>query len=163
VSDKNKTKEMHLLADDPDALKSWLETQLFYVATPYSHPSEHIRRSRFQAACDVTAMLLQGGTLALSPIAHGHPVACSNELPTGFDFWSKLSTALIARCNGIIVVLADGWERSVGIKAEIEIAEKFGLPLFFLPFPADYEDWLYTLRLHFAKPVPMAIFYGGSQ
>ena len=51
------------------------------------------------------------------------------ECPT----FAAFDKAFIERFDGIIVLQLDGWEKSVGVGAEIEYAKKLGLPVYLLP------------------------------
>lgn len=90
-------------------------------------------------ACDAAGMILKVGIHVISPIAHTHAIACRQDLPKGFKFWEAYDRALIERCDGMIVLMADGWEQSIGMRAEIEIARSMRLPVLYLPWPDDPE------------------------
>jgi len=119
------------------------DSRFFYLATPYSHINNAIRERRFLMACEVAGFLLGNELHVYSPIAHTHPIAVHCDLPKGFDFWKSYDTAIIKRCTDIIVVMADGWKESMGVRSEIEIAQKLNLGVHYMWFP-DYTDWFAT-------------------
>ncbi len=102
---------------------------LWYLASPYSHPDAGVMAARFQAACEATGLLLAAGILAWSPIAHSHPVAQRHNLPREWEFWQVIDFALLARCDGLIVLALDGWETSRGVQAEITEAARRNMPI----------------------------------
>jgi hypothetical protein len=100
---------------------------MIYLASPYSHPDPVVREQRFQAACRATAALLRAGEAVFSPIVHGHPLA-DYGLPTGWEFWERFNRTFLERCDEVVVLMLDGWRQSVGVQAEIRIAQELGKP-----------------------------------
>lgn len=106
-------------------------TPLYYLASPYSHPKAEIRERRFDQACQYAARLMREGMHLFSPIAHGHSIA-EHGLPTTFDFFQAYCENTLTRCDGLIVLQLTGWQESVGVQAEIEMAVKRRLPTRFV-------------------------------
>lgn len=102
---------------------------LIYLASPYSHPDEKVREWRFHQACKAAGALIQGGLFVFSPIAHGHPIAQHAKLPTDWKFWEAYSRTILRGCSRMMVLAIDGWESSVGVSAETDMARKLGLPV----------------------------------
>lgn len=103
-----------------------------YLASPYSHPSPCVRINRWNAVCRAAGELMNAGNIVFSPIAHSHPIAVQCDLPTGWDFWHAFDRAFIEWADAVVVLQLPGWENSVGIKAEIEIAAEIGKPVEFM-------------------------------
>ncbi len=101
---------------------------MIYLASPYSHDDPDVKESRFQAVCKQTALMLKAGILVFSPIAHSHPVA-SYGMKGSYDVWQRFDESMIERCDEVWVLMLDGVEGSVGIKAEMEYARKLGRPV----------------------------------
>lgn len=104
---------------------------MIYLASPYSDPDPLIRKARYEAACDRTTRMLQDGALVYSPIAHSHALA-ERGLPGDWFFWADHNRAMLKRCDALVVLTLPGWERSEGVRAEIEIART-------LPIAVRYE------------------------
>lgn len=102
-------------------------TVLTYLACPYSHPDHSVRVERFIAANRAAGYLIREGHTVFSPISHTHPIAEEGELPKGWTFWRSFDTAYLSVSRAFIVLAIDGWEESVGVAAEHEIAARFGL------------------------------------
>lgn len=102
-----------------------------YLASPYSHPHPAVREQRFRAACRATAALFRAGEVAFSPIVHSHPLV-EFGLPTAWAFWDRIDRAYLERCDEVVVLMLDGWEESVGVRAEVGIARAAGKPVRFL-------------------------------
>lgn len=101
---------------------------MIHLASPYSHPSALVRRERFEAACRAAAALLRAGIPVFSPIAHSHPIA-QHGLPGSWDFWRAVDCEYLRRCDALVLLRLPGWERSVGVHAEVAAARQWGMPI----------------------------------
>lgn len=104
-------------------------SELIYIASPYSHESSDIMRDRFEAVCDYAGRLMQMGHVVYSPIAHSHPIAMRVGLPTDWDYWKTFDHAMITRSTSLMVFQLPGWNESVGVTAEIQMAQALGIPI----------------------------------
>lgn len=102
---------------------------VIYVANPYSGPTKQIMEARYFGALTYTGYLLKRGLIPYSPIVHFHDLAKRTELPTEFEFWTKINFAMLDRCDALHVLCWVGWHNSVGVKAEIEYAQQIGKPV----------------------------------
>lgn len=102
---------------------------MVYLASPYTNIDILVCIERFHAACRAAAHLMKQGEIVFAPICHSHPIHAIGGLAGDWETWKKFDEAMIRRCDKIIVLTLDGWERSVGIKAELEIAEMLCLPI----------------------------------
>lgn len=101
-----------------------------YIASPYSGGANvELMEERFDAVCRFAGTLMQAGEVVYSPIAHCHPIAVRIDLPRTWDFWQKFDTEMIRRCDEVVVLMLDGWDKSKGIAAELEIAKQLGKPI----------------------------------
>ncbi len=104
-----------------------------YLATPYSDPDPAIRNHRFLVVNKVAGRLMAAGHLVFSPISHTHPIALAGDLPKGWEFWAKYDFTFINDwADGVWVLMQPGWEESVGVTAEIKLAEELGKPVEYL-------------------------------
>jgi len=99
---------------------------LIYLASPYSHTDKRIEQWRYQAVLNYTIRQQRLGVLLFSPIVYGHPFAQAG-LPSDFTYWRTLNERLILGCSCLHYYMLPGWEDSIGVKAEIEFAESYGL------------------------------------
>lgn len=104
---------------------------MIYLASPYSHPEEHVRERRFYDACRAVARLMLAGHVVFSPIVHSHPLV-GHGLPTAWDFWERVDREHLRRSDALVVLMLDGWRDSVGVAAEIRIAAEFSKPVGYL-------------------------------
>lgn len=102
---------------------------MIYLATPYSHPDPAVRQARFDAVNRVAAELIQTGAHVFSPISQSHPIALIGDLPTSWEYWESYDKAILSICDQLNVLMLPGWYESVGVAAEIRIAEELGIPV----------------------------------
>ena len=100
-----------------------------YLATPYSDPDPKIRQERFDNINRIAASLINDGHYVFSPISHTHPIALIGNLPTGWEFWDGFDRSFIEWCDVVCVFCTAGWDTSVGVQAEIKIANELGKPI----------------------------------
>jgi len=103
--------------------------ELIYLATPYSHPDDQVRHDRFRLAAKLGAAMMKKGMIVYSPISHTHPMAEEGSLPTDWKYWAEVDTAFLTRCTKLVVATMDGWDKSKGVYAEIQIAQALNLPI----------------------------------
>ena len=104
---------------------------MIYIASPYSHPDPAVREARFQAACHAAAELMRQGKIVFSPISHSHGIA-RYGLPKDWAYWEACDRKHLEACDELVVLTLDGWQESVGVQAEIQIARQLGKPVSFL-------------------------------
>ncbi len=104
-------------------------SDLIYLATPYSSPNPYVRLKRFMHVNRFAAELMREGKHVFSPISHTHPIAEQCALPTDWEFWRKYDEVMLSRCQSLVVLKVEGWETSKGVRAEMKIAKRMGLPI----------------------------------
>lgn len=99
-------------------------TPLVYLASPFSHPLESIRISRYIKVLDALAKLMRVGVHAYSPIVHNYNLPSLMGKTDAFEWehWARFDTNMLLRCDLMLVLDIDGLEESVGVSAEINIA-----------------------------------------
>ena len=101
---------------------------LVYLACPYSHPDPAVRFMRAQQASRAAAELMKAGLAIFSPLSHSHSIAeCG--LQGDWEFWEPVDRPILTQCERMIVLKLDGWEQSVGVAAEIKIADELDIPI----------------------------------
>lgn len=115
-----------------------MKRKLYYLASPYTHELDSIKKERFEKVQHAAVVLLTEAPLyTFSPIAYNHPM-CSFDLPGDWPFWEEYDKAFIDHSDGLIVLTLDGWDKSVGVKAEIEYSKEIGIPVYYI----SYEEIL---------------------
>lgn len=112
-----------------------MSRRIWYMATPYSK-YERGPEMAYEEACKCAALLLKRGLFVFSPVAHSHPIAQFGGLdPLCHKTWMPLDLALLDECDGLLVVMMPGWKESVGVRLEIERAQKSEKPISYLSWP----------------------------
>ena len=111
--------------------------RLIYLASPYNHPSESVRIWRYEAALEVVAkMMLNYDAMVFSPIVHNHPITCKRKV-SEHDFWLPRDICILRRTDELRVLKLQGWQKSVGVSLEIEVAELINLDIEYI----DPQAW----------------------
>lgn len=105
---------------------------LLFLACPYSHPEHSVRTERFQYASQASALLMGMGYAVFSPISHGH-IICeydrSGRIGTDAPAWTGVNDAVLPVCNALVVLGLPGCIESAGVRREVALAVRFGLPV----------------------------------
>jgi len=102
---------------------------IVYLATPYTHPDPEVRSERFRVVNRVAAEMMAQGDHVFSPISHTHEMSVQHGLPHDWSYWKQNCSVMVAACSRMVVLMQDGWQESVGVRAEIELAESLGMPV----------------------------------
>ena len=102
---------------------------LIYLASPYSHKDLNVQHQRFEQVMEITAKLMKDGYFIYSPITATHPMAVKHALPTDWNYWKEYLHLMLPACDELWVVKMDGWDKSLGVAGEIELAKKIGIPI----------------------------------
>lgn len=105
---------------------------MIYLACPYSHPDSNVREYRFKMANRAAAKLMGDGHIVYSPISHTHPIAMEGDLPLDWAYWQSVDEFYIRLCEKVVVLELNGWQKSEGVRAEIDIARALNKPIEFM-------------------------------
>jgi hypothetical protein len=105
----------------------------YYLASPYTHKDPAVVAGRaHQAALATVHLLTKHPTVNIfSPIVHSHTLHLAG-MGGDWKTWKAIDTDFIERMDGLVILRLPGWEDSVGVNAEIEIARELGVPIFAL-------------------------------
>lgn len=108
---------------------------IIYLACPYTHPDSKVRGQRFRAATDAAATLIREGHIVYSPITMTHPidvVLAGTTATLGSDYWVSFDEAFMDACSEMVVLKGEGWDKSSGIRREMEYFKEQGKPVRFI-------------------------------
>lgn len=107
-----------------------------YLAGPFSHSNKSVMDYRAHELAKAAGYLLKKGYLVYSPITHSKPIVDLNlYVPKTFEFWRPLDESMIMDWADEVWVLAlDGWQDSVGVQHEIELAQNLNMKTKLLVF-----------------------------
>ena len=109
------------------------EDGVLYLAGPYSHDLPQVRQWRHDELSGCAGWFMRTGITVYSPISHTHAIALSNkDMPVDWAFWEKHDRKMLQMCDGLLVLLLCGWNTSIGVTAEIEIAKEMEMPIFWV-------------------------------
>jgi len=104
-------------------------SELEYLALPYTHTDPAIMDYRASISDKVAAKLAVEGRIIFAPISSWHEIAKKYNLPTGYTYWLKLDEEFLKNCKKLLVITLPGWEISPGVTAEIGFANKYNIPI----------------------------------
>jgi len=98
-----------------------------YLATPYTLYPKGLEAA-FALACNEAGLFADAGIPIFSPIAMCHPIAVIYGLdPTDHKIWLPFIEPFMQAASYLVVLEAEGWRDSYGIKVEMaafEVAKK---------------------------------------
>ena len=103
-----------------------------YLAGPYSHKDERVRKFRAKMIDKKCAELINQGYCVFSPISHSHTLV--EFLPfesRDWDFWKKQDYTHLMTCQELHVFCLPGWNKSRGVNDEIRWAVDAGMKIVF--------------------------------
>ncbi len=102
----------------------------YYLAHPYTAETEKQTDFLVQEALDIYAEFVTNGIYMYHATFATHAIAKRKRLPTHFQFWLSFNSAFIKPSAGVIVAEITDWEKSRGVKSEIEEARSLGKPVY---------------------------------
>lgn len=105
---------------------------MIYLASPYSHEDEKVKEKRVLAVCMCAASLMELGVIVFSPIAHSHYIALHGNVPNNWNFWKHQDFGMLSLAAELWVYKLPGWDVSVGVRDEIEFAQKRGIKIHYI-------------------------------
>lgn len=109
---------------------------LVYLASPYSHPNPDVMHARYEKACRAAAALMLRGECIFAPIAHSHRIGQVMGRSTDHEFWLRQDFAILRHCSHCVVLMLEGWDKSVGVREEIDYCVANDIPVSYM-HPAD--------------------------
>jgi Domain of unknown function (DUF1937). len=96
---------------------------LVYLSIPYSDKSKLVVRRRMEVFNQITLKLLSMGVHVVSPMLVEH-LLTDTDIEITYDRWSEYCETMMNSCDELWVIQVEGWDKSTGVKAEIEYAKK---------------------------------------
>jgi len=107
---------------------------MIYIASPYTGTTNEMHE-RYKHARAYVAKLCVDYVLCYSPIVHFHPVAVNHELPRDLNYWRAHNVAMLRRAEILHVLRLDGWDDSVGVAFEMNLAARLDLKIELIQWP----------------------------
>ena len=109
-----------------------MSTGTAYLATPLTHKDISVVMARMELVNQVFVYLIKQGMSVYSPVSQTGVVAVQYGLPMDFHFYEKMDRDMLARCDKLIVITAEGWKKSHGVSMEIKAAKEIDMPIEYL-------------------------------
>ena len=106
--------------------------KFIYLAGPYSHKNKSIMAYRRFMLTQVAAHYCKQGAHVHSPITESAAYQTEAGMEGTWEQWSERDKLILDRCDYMIVLMLPGWDKSVGVRSELEHAELIGLRVFYL-------------------------------
>ena len=122
-----------------------------YLGTPYTcteyktlRVKKRIENERFRLVTEVGCLLIEMGIAHFSPITQSHVqkkiAADMGILFLGdFEFWRSFDLMMLRGCTELYVFKTKGWEDSAGLCAEINEAQRLGLPISYVNYNEEEQ------------------------
>jgi hypothetical protein len=101
--------------------------KIIFISGPYRSDTEYGVHKNIQNAEAVALRVWQLGHVAFCP--HKNTAYFGGVAPDAL--WLEGDLEVLRRCDA--VVLVPGWEKSSGVRAEVELAKELGLPIYLNP------------------------------
>lgn len=108
---------------------------MIYIASPYTHKDEQIRNLRYKQVHRYTRLCMFRGEIVFSPIVYGHEFALIDQRAITHDYWLRFNEHMLLTAHQLRVLQLPGWDRSVGVQAEIAFADHNNIPVVFTTYP----------------------------
>lgn len=112
---------------------------MIYLAAPYTHEDPEIMKRRALDALEIGAQVLVKfpDELIFIATAYGqmlHDAAGLYQvtLPHTEKEWRMINNPLIANCDRFMIAMIEGWDQSVGVEKETQLARRFGKPISYI-------------------------------
>ena len=99
-----------------------------YIASPYWHTDERVRKARARAAMTAVMKLIGQGIKAFSPVVYSAVI----QEESGFrppEGWYAFDLNFLAQASGMILLEIPGWRESRGVLIETAYAQGRGIPI----------------------------------
>jgi hypothetical protein len=103
--------------------------KLIYLASPYTHDDKKRQETRYNDAVKYLAKFMKQGYHLFSPIAHCHTASVRHGLPGDWQYWKDYCSLMVPKCDELWVLMIDGWDKSSGVRGEVELAESLNIPV----------------------------------
>jgi hypothetical protein len=108
-----------------------------YLGLPYTDMDPTMEDWRADISDRIAAdLFLREGRIIFAPISAWHHIARKYRLPGTFEYWAKFDEEFIKVSNKLLIITLPGWNESVGVNAEINLAKKYNVPVEYIdPVP----------------------------
>ena len=103
---------------------------MIYISAPYSHDSKDVIEYRAKVVQKYFEHLSLKGVVSITPIIVGHVLhgrESFSKIP--YEFWMNMTNEYLKYSSELHVIKLRGWDKSNGVKVEIDFALKNKIPI----------------------------------
>lgn len=111
--------------------------KIVYIAAPYTAKNSDGSEDKIKVADRMRIVSLcveqfmKQGLFVISPLLMHLVRTYTESLPGDWAYWSNYSKGLLTRCDYVIILTMEGWEESVGVTEEINIARAHDIEIYY--------------------------------
>lgn len=102
---------------------------LFYLSSPYSKYKDG-HEAAYRRVAEIAGDLIRARVRVFCAVTHTHGIHYYGNFPEDYD-WMAFYEIFMHRCDSLIVAQMEGWEESIGVRAEIDYFTKAGKPVYY--------------------------------
>lgn len=132
---------------DSDLERTAERRELIYIAAPYTAKQPNgeedrvIVNERVRIISLCIEQLILKGVFVVSPMLMHLVRSYANNLPGDWAYWGDYSKTVLSKCDAIFVLTLDGWDRSTGVREEIDFSASLGLPISYISPDRLLKGW----------------------
>lgn len=107
-------------------------TMLVYIASPYSNVEDKENLMKTVAYYSGKYMKEHPGEYAITGLVHHYACQEHADLGTDWNFWKNFCVEFLRKFDKLVVLKIEGWDKSRGVAAEIELASILNIPIEFI-------------------------------
>ena len=102
---------------------------MILISSPYSHPDVTVKMERVKRLALFVDAQIKEGKFVFSPVLYGLKVLQYVDGLDDWATWKPFCENAILASKEVWVLMFDGWDKSKGVKAEIEFAVANFIPI----------------------------------
>jgi hypothetical protein len=119
-----------------------IQNCLVFLSNPYTHNSQEVVDQRYEDCLKLSYDLMFKHQVNLvSPVLIGHPIVKKYPMPSDWSSWKKYCECLIRKSEVFLIFKLDGYDTSVGVQEELDIAIKHHKKIFFINKELILEEY----------------------
>ena len=108
------------------------KNSMIYIAAPYTDPNPEVKAERMRQFYEYDSIISSNGAYTVSPL-YKVETAKHGKMPDDWEYWKKYSYALLDTCDSIHVLMMPGWDKSIGVQAEIAYCKLKSIQICYIP------------------------------
>lgn len=106
--------------------------QIIYVSVPYTSPYSAVTDYRMLKFAEYAGELQRNGYTVVSALYNHFLLEQGIDLPSAWEFWKTTSETLVVISDEVHVLQLDDWDKSIGVKGEIDFANSLGIKVVYI-------------------------------